>query len=311
MRRPCRAGHQPSFRRVNIDMIKKLSIVLITFVLPFLMSACGSSGQPSENPENTTGGGWSLYENEAAALPENVQAAFDKASETYTESELKPVAYIASQVVAGTNYMILCEAAATEENPTISYQMVVVYADLGGMAEISQVNEFDLTAYTEGDTFETNTQQLSGGWQIAEEGTSVSIPKEVKGVFDQAMESVDWAELEPMALLGSQVVAGTNYAFLCYSTQQTDEAAHGIQVVTVYADMDGNADVKSIAPVEPADYNMLKADHHNSPKAGDFGAILVKYSNNILSVKCVRNLNANTGTAKMTRPGKSQWTVLP
>ncbi len=238
-------------------MMKKLSTCLITVGLLFLMSACGSSGQPSETPENTTSGGWSLYENEEAALPENVQAAFDKASETYTEIELKPVAYIASQVVAGTNYMILCEAAATEENPTISYQMVVVYADLGGKAEISKVNEFDLTAYTEGDTFETRTQQLSGGWQIAEERTSVPIPKEVKGVFDQAMANMDWGELEPMALLGSQVVAGTNYAFLCYGTMQTDEATQGIHIVTVYADMDGNAEIKSIAPVEPADYNML------------------------------------------------------
>ena len=76
-------------------------------------------------------------------------------------------------------------------------------------------------------------------------------------VFDQAMANMDWGELEPMALLGSQVVAGTNYAFLCYGTMQTDEATQGIQIVTVYADMDGNAEIKSIAPVEPADYNML------------------------------------------------------
>jgi hypothetical protein len=124
-------------------MLKKLSVVLLAFVLLFVMATCGSSDQTSENTSGTetsepVAGGWELFDNKTNVLPEDVQASFDKASETFTGSELKPVAYVASQVVAGTNYMILCEAATTTEQPKTSYQMVIVYADLEGNAEITR-----------------------------------------------------------------------------------------------------------------------------------------------------------------------------
>ena len=127
-------------------MLKKICALFLASAVIFAISAGGSTVQPSENDQTEGGehsgaltGGWELYENEANVLPEKVQTAFDKACETFTGSELKPVAYIASQVVAGTNYMILCEAATTSENPFITYQMVIVYADLKGNAEITQI----------------------------------------------------------------------------------------------------------------------------------------------------------------------------
>ena len=241
-------------------MLKKLSVVLLAFVLLFVMATCGSSDQTSENTSGTetsepVTGGWELFDNKTNVLPEDVQASFDKASETFTGSELKPVAYVASQVVAGTNYMILCEAATTTEQPKTSYQMVIVYADLEGKAEITQMKEFDLTAYVEGDSTEISAEKLAGGWEPAEDRSSVVIPQEAKDVFDKAAGNLDGNELEPMALLGTQVVAGTNYAFLCFSTLQTEETINGIQVVTVYEDLDGNAEITNICTVDPADYN--------------------------------------------------------
>ena len=241
-------------------MLKKLSVVLPAFVLLFVMAAFGSSDQTSENTSETetsepVAGGWELFDNKTNVLPEDVQASFDKASETFTGSELKPVAYVASQVVAGTNYMILCEAATTTEQPKTSYQMVIVYADLEGKAEITQMKEFDLTAYVEGDSTEISAEKLAGGWEPAEDRSSVVIPQEAKDVFDKAAGNLDGNELEPMALLGTQVVAGTNYAFLCFSTLQTEETINGIQVVTVYEDLDGNAEITNICTVDPAEYN--------------------------------------------------------
>lgn len=241
-------------------MLKKLSVVLLAFVLLFVMAAYGSSDQTSENTSGTetsepVASGWELFDNKTNVLPEDVQASFDKASETFTGSELKPVAYVASQVVAGTNYMILCEAATTTEQPKTSYQMVIVYADLEGKAKITQMKEFDLTAYVEGDSTEISAEKLAGGWEPAEDRSSVVIPQEAKDVFDKAAGNLDGNELEPMALLGTQVVAGTNYAFLCFSTLQTEEKIYGIQVVTVYEDLDGNAEITNICTVDPADYN--------------------------------------------------------
>ena len=243
-------------------MFRKLSALLLTLFMITMITACGSSNESAQNDESAetsaeeaVSGGWELFDNEANALPEDVQTAFDKASETFTGSELKPVAYLASQVVAGTNYMILCEAATTTEDPVTSYQMVIVYADLQGNAEITQVKEFDLTAYTDGDNTEISTEQLAGGWQVAETRSSVVIPQDAKDVFDKAAENLDGNELEPMVLLGTQVVAGKNYAFLCFSTLQTEETINGIQVVTVYEDPDRRAEITNICTVDPADYN--------------------------------------------------------
>ena len=243
-------------------MLKKICALFLASAVIFAISAGGSTVHPSENDQTEGGehsgaltGGWELYENEANVLPEKVQTAFDKATETFTGSELKPVAYIASQVVAGTNYMILCEAATTSENPSITYQMVVVYADLKGNAEITQIKEFDLMAYTEGENTEISTEKLAGGWEVAENKSSVVIPQYAKDIFDKAAEKLVGNELEPMALLGTQIVAGTNYAFLCFSTLQTEETINGIQVVTIYADLKGNADVINICTVDPKDYN--------------------------------------------------------
>ena len=243
-------------------MLKKICALFLAFAVIFAISAGGSTVHPSENDQTEGGehsgaltGGWELYENEANVLPEKVQTAFDKATETFTGSELKPVAYIASQVVAGTNYMILCEAATTSGNPSITYQMVVVYADLKGNAEITQIKEFDLMAYTEGENTEISTEKLAGGWEVAENKSSVVIPQYAKDIFDKAAEKLVGNELEPMALLGTQIVAGTNYAFLCFSTLQTEETINGIQVVTVYSDLKGNAEVINISTVDPADYN--------------------------------------------------------
>lgn len=243
-------------------MFKKLCSVLLVFILVLIVSACGSSEQPSEDTQSkekeiteAVSGGWELFANEPNVLPDDVQTAFDKAVETFTGSELKPIAYVASQVVAGTNYMILCEAATTTETPSTSYQMVIVYADFSGNAEITQTKEFDLAAYTEGDGSEISTEKLAGGWEVAEDRSSAVIPQEAKDAFDKAAENLDGNELEPMALLGTQVVAGKNYAFLCFSTLQTEETIKGIQVVTVYEDLSGNAEITNISAVNPADYN--------------------------------------------------------
>lgn len=245
-----------------MSMLKKLSAIILALIMMTMVTACGSSGGigESEDPVETESseamaGGWEIYDNEANVLPEGIQAAFDKATETFTGSELKPVAYVASQVVAGSNYMILCEATTTTETPSTSYQMVIVYADLNGNAEITQMKEFDFAAYTEGDNSDISTEKLAGGWEIAEDRSSVVIPQDAKDAFDKAAENLDGNELEPMALLGTQIVAGTNYAFLCFSTLQTDETINGVQVVKVYEDLDGNAEITNISAVDPADYN--------------------------------------------------------
>ena len=52
---------------------------------------------------------------------------------------------------------------------------------------------------------------IVGGWSLPD---SLFIPEEAKAIYNQAVDEID-VEYEPIALLGTQVVAGTNYCFLC------------------------------------------------------------------------------------------------
>ena len=243
-------------KRPNRSKKTAMAIIMALFALTMMgaFAACGQNdqtadndaGEKTESAEPVTGG-WELTKNEAAPLPEDVQAAFDKATEKYTGSKLTPVAYVGEQIVAGTNYMILCES-----EPTTSYQMVVVYADLDGNAEVTEVKDFDLAAYTQGDDGEADPKQLAGGWSVPDDAAGSPIPEEAKAAFDKAAESLTGSRVEPLALLGTQVVAGTNYAFICKGNGSDLASDPRIQIIVVYEDLDGKATITSTRTLDPA-----------------------------------------------------------
>jgi len=92
------------------------------------------------NAEAMTGG-WENVPHETAELPADAQAAFDKAVEGQVGAEYVPVALLSTQVVAGTNYCILCQITPVAPNATPTLALVYIYADLDGNAEITNVYE--------------------------------------------------------------------------------------------------------------------------------------------------------------------------
>lgn len=107
-------------------------------------------GAASVNAE-TMVGGWSPVVQEAGKLPEDAQAAFDKAVEQLDGATYTPVALLSTQVVAGTNYCILCQITPVVPDPVPTWALVYIYADLQGKAEIMNVYELyiDRHAYPE------------------------------------------------------------------------------------------------------------------------------------------------------------------
>ena len=79
-------------------------------------------------------------------ITENVKKVLDKATETLTGATYTPVAYIGSQVVAGTNHAILCKStpSVAELKDPGSFILVTVYEDLQGKCEITETKEIDL-----------------------------------------------------------------------------------------------------------------------------------------------------------------------
>ena len=88
---------------------------------------------------------------------------------------------------------------------------------------------------------------MTGGWTPSEDPT---VTEELKALFDKGTETLTGAGYIPVAFLGTQVVAGTNYAFLCQMVTAYPgslETAPGYAMVYLYQDLAGNVTVLSIA----------------------------------------------------------------
>ena len=92
-------------------------------------------------------GGWEIPVAESTALPEDAQVAFDKAMVKLIGAEYTPVALLATQVVAGTNYCILCQVTPVVPDPIPHWSLVYLYANLDGDVEIMNVFDLDIGAY--------------------------------------------------------------------------------------------------------------------------------------------------------------------
>ena len=93
-------------------------------------------------------GGWTIVPHEAEELPEHAQAAFDKATEDLDGAEYTPVALMATQVVAGMNYCILCQITPVVPDAEPTWALVYIYADLQGNAEIMNVYELYIAQHS-------------------------------------------------------------------------------------------------------------------------------------------------------------------
>lgn len=89
--------------------------------------------------------------------------------------------------------------------------------------------------------------ELVGGWT---QPASPAITKEVQAAFDKAMEGFTGVSYKPVELLGTQVVAGTNYHFLCDAQVVYPGAEPYQAMVTIYEDLDGNASILDITDLK-------------------------------------------------------------
>ena len=83
---------------------------------------------------------------------------------------------------------------------------------------------------------------IIGGWTI-NEAMDPAENKEAMEAFNKATDSLDGYRYEVVAVLGSQVVAGMNYSYLCKGEMVIPDAKPEYVMVNVYEDLDGNAEI--------------------------------------------------------------------
>ena len=125
-------------------MKRKLATYVGIAILSFVL--CGFKGQTDTSGDTPATdallGGWEIVSHDAEELPEDAQEAFDKAEKELTGGEYTPVSLLATQLVAGTNYCILCQVTPDDAASEQKWTLVYIYADLQGNAEI--MNTYDL-----------------------------------------------------------------------------------------------------------------------------------------------------------------------
>lgn len=227
--------------------MKKLISVILAGAMLFALGAC-TCMPAAQNTENTapavTAGGWVINPSatDLAAIPEEPAAAFALAAEG---KDVKPVAYLGSQVVAGLNYSYVCISGS-------DLCTAVVYKDLEGNATFTSVKPFNISDFNTASNADLGYEVagLAGGWMLTDElsGSDAVLPADVKTAFDKAMGGLLGVNYEPVAYLGSQLVAGHNYAVLCKASVVSAEPASAMTVIIIYADLQGNASLLSINP---------------------------------------------------------------
>ena len=256
--------------------MKRIIALLLTVLFVFSLAACSNKDEKKDEKATEAAteakvdateaepisGGWT--DAKSPVITPEIKAMFDKLNETMTGAQYVPVALLQTQVVAGTNYRVLCKEAIVLPDAVTTYSIVTVYEDLEGKAEITDVQNSDVEAPSVPDP----ENPMTGAYTEPE---SPEVTADAKAALEKALEALDGASYEPVALLGTQVVSGTNYLMLCKIHMITANASPDdfhYSFVTVYQDLEGDAsiietkdigasDEESGAEPEPVEYDAI------------------------------------------------------
>ncbi|MBQ4366227.1 MAG: hypothetical protein II804_08190 [Clostridia bacterium] len=226
-------------------MKKAVSIILcLSLIAASILAFAACSKQNRDNEATTAGntenggevvGGWTKAD--SPVITDAFKKVFDKATSALDGVDYVPVAYLASQVVAGTNHCVLCKATPVVPDAKTTYSIVYIYEDPEGNATITEIVSSEADA-------QGAAEDVVGGWTETE---SPVMTDEAKKALEKACETLTGAAYTPVALLATQVVAGTNYRILCTSTPSVPSSESKYVIATVYADLAGNAELLETA----------------------------------------------------------------
>lgn len=223
-------------------------ISLSIFMILTLVVACSKKEDKNETVETNTEkqekpvlGGWNINsEVTTVVITKDAQEAFEKAMAQYNGIEMEPVVLLAKQVVSGTNYSFLAKSKNANEP---QWFITIVYNDLQGNAKISSAEAIDISDIKVTDKLPEN---LLGAWQLMPVSNAVTLPEEIWNKFFEANEAHVGINLNPLALLATQVVSGQNYLILCLGNASTQNPIEALYVATLYVDTQGKAQITNV-----------------------------------------------------------------
>ena len=234
----------------------KKSFRSAVFVLAALMSLSAVPfGASAEVPDTSAlfadvsvlDGGWDTPGSYTFSKNPEAKAAYNAAVKELSGVKCTPIALLGTQIVAGTNYAVLCrvqEKPAKNSGSRLRTEIKVlyIYQDLSGNSAITGTQTIIGSDGRVGG-FEANTGKLG-----------IKKNKDVYESYKAAVDSADTfgVRITPVALLGDQVVAGQNHLILC---KLSAKKRGGWALVTVYQDLSGNSEVINTELLQLGDYD--------------------------------------------------------
>lgn len=208
--------------------MKKLLTLLVVGLMILSLASCGKKEEPVEEPVL---GGWTKVED--GAINEELQDIFYKALDGLVGVQYEPIELLETQVVAGTNYKFLAKGTTVTMPPVEGTYYVTVYKNLDGGVELLGIEKIE--------------EKIVGGWDVPEDKT---VTEELKEMFEAATEGLLGVTYEPVELVATQLVAGSNYTFLANGTTVTNPPETKSYYVTIYQPFDGAPEVLNIEVID-------------------------------------------------------------
>lgn len=233
---------------MNRFMIKRLAALLLAGSLAGTLLACGdakrTTGAESRGTSEATAlinekqGGWELnLDDPSLERHADARAAFEKLSKSLKDARYEGIALLGRQVVAGTNYAILCRVRPAASSEGVRFELIYVYEDLEGAVQMTGKR-----ILLEGGAI--------GAYMPNEGERALERHAEAKAAFDMALTGLAGVSYEPVAYLGSQSVAGTNYLALFRSKAAAPGAESEFVLLTVFVDAEGRVELGEAEKIE-------------------------------------------------------------
>ena len=193
--------------------------------------------QPEEEEQNTHIGTGSWAAAEDTTVTDELRAIFEEAISKVDGYFFESVALLGTQVVAGTNYAILCQPTIVAHDATGSYVITYINVDPSGEASLLRDDRVVLPGT---ENIDPSAGMMTGGWAYTE---SIEITDDIEAVMTKATETLTGASYKAIANIGTQVVAGLNHAILCQVTPVVPDGTATYALVYIYEDLDGNCTI--------------------------------------------------------------------
>jgi len=121
--------------------MRKILVILVICLSMLTLTSCKEKQEEIEERQEEVEnlGGWQEKDEEVTG---DALVAFNKAIEGLTGAKYEPIKLMASQVVAGMNYKILCDVTVVGVNQKAEKKVVIIYEDPGNNCSITSIEDY-------------------------------------------------------------------------------------------------------------------------------------------------------------------------